>query len=87
MARRYREVQARPDVESLPIDPGVETLPQSNGMLVHAEYTFYGHFAWLREQLAGVEKVRFYLDQESGIRGACLGIFADRIQQREARRV
>ncbi|EQD59031.1 hypothetical protein B1B_08364, partial [mine drainage metagenome] len=51
----------------------------AKGMLVHAEYTLHGHFMALRRLLQATEKVRFFLDQDSGIRGACLGAFADRI--------
>ncbi|MCX7180357.1 MAG: hypothetical protein NTX56_16885, partial [Proteobacteria bacterium] len=55
-----------------------DKLPKK-GMLVHSEYTLHGHFLLLRKLLGSTDKVRFFLDQESGIRGACLGAFSDRI--------
>ena len=59
--------------------PTTEDKLPRKGMLVHSEYTLYGHFQLLRQFLGGTERVRFFLDQESGIRGACLSTFADRI--------
>lgn len=54
--------------------------PPSDGMLVHSEYTMYGHFYLLNELLRGVNKVRFYLDQEAGIRNAFMTAFSDRVK-------
>ena len=51
-------------------------------MQVHAEYTMYAHFFFLRKMLNGIGKIRLYLDQDSGIRAACLAAFADRILEK-----
>ncbi|MCX7177990.1 MAG: hypothetical protein NTX56_04200 [Proteobacteria bacterium] len=59
--------------------PAIEDKLPRKGMLVHSEYTLHGHFLLLRELLGSTAKVRFFLDQESGIRGACFGAFSDRI--------
>lgn len=48
-------------------------------MQTHAEYTMYAHFLFLKAMLKGVDYVRFYLDQDSGIRAACLAAFADEV--------
>lgn len=77
----YEMADARTDVESPEIAQSIERLP-GNGMLIHAEYTLYGHFLHLRRLLDGVEKVRFFLDQDSGMRAACLGAWADRVTSR-----
>ncbi len=45
-------------------------------------YTLYGHFLHLLTLFDSVEKVRFLLDQDSGMRAACLGAFAGRIKDR-----
>ena len=78
----YAETINREDVE----DPDVQTTETSlpgKGMLVHSDYTLYGHFFFLKELLSGVEKIRFYMDQESGIRAACLSAFwVDVLQKR-----
>ena len=55
----------------------------SRGMQVHSEYTLYAHFFLLREMFGGVEKVRFFLDQDSGMRAACMGAFVERIKRGE----
>ena len=52
------------------------------GMQTHSEYTLYGHFFYLERMLRGVEKVRFFMDQESAIRAACLGAFRERVTER-----
>lgn len=70
----YLEAAGREDVE----DPDVQTIETSlpyKGMLVHSDYTLYGHFFFLRALLTNTEKIRFFLDQESGIRAACLSAF------------
>lgn len=78
----YAELEGRDDVE-------VGTLPEyhtqlpKQGMQVHSEYTLYGHFFFLERLFRGVGKVRFFLDQESGIRAACLAAFHSRVKARE----
>jgi hypothetical protein len=77
-----RESAARTAVEAFDL-PAEYTKFPSKGMQVHAEYTLYGHFFFLRNLLQHVGKLRFFLDQESGIRAACLAAFQDRIVARE----
>lgn len=74
----YANATLREDTESSDLPSKEDRLPEA-GMLIHSEYTLHGHFIALRRMLGGTEKVRFFLDQESGIRGACIGAFADRI--------
>ena len=64
------------------IDNTVKT--PANGMLVHSEYTMYGHFQLLKELFTNTEKVRFYLDQEAGIKNAFMGAFKDRVNDQTA---
>ena len=78
----YAEALSREDIEVFESLNGFTQLPQK-GMQVHAEYTLYGHFFRLQKILAGVEKVRFFLDQDSGMRAACLGAFQPEIQARK----
>lgn len=70
----YATAQLRPDIEIPAEDEVVRQLPHK-GMQVHSEYCLYGHFEFLKRQLAGCEKFVFYLDQESGIRAACHAAF------------
>jgi len=81
IANTYAFAQERDDIESPDALLKDEKLPEK-GMLVHSEYTLYAHFLRLEKLFKGVEKVRFFLDQDSGIRGACFGAFADRIKER-----
>lgn len=78
----YQEALARVDVEACDLPAEYTRLP-IKGMQVHAEYTLYGHFYFLRNLLRHVKKLRFFLDQESGIRAACLSAFQERIVARE----
>ena len=52
------------------------------GMQIHNEYTMNGHMCVLKKMFQNVEKVRFTLDNDTGLRGACLAVFADRIIDR-----
>jgi transposase-like protein len=77
----YQDAESREDIESQDLITAGVQFPKS-GMQVRSEYTLYGHFFFLRELFRGVDKVRFYLDQESGIRAACLAAFEHEIRAR-----
>lgn len=78
----YAEALSREDIEVFESLNGSTQLPYK-GMQVHAEYTLYGHFFFLKQLFTGVERVRFFLDQDSGMRAACLGAFQAEIQARK----
>jgi transposase-like protein len=82
VATTYAELDLRDDVEAGD-QPDYDTRLPARGMQVHSEYTLYGHFYFLEQMFRGVGKVRFYLDQESGIRAACLAALQRRIKARE----
>ena len=83
IAITYADSEQRQDVES-PDQPELsEKLPE-RGMQVHAEYTLYAHFMYLHHLFGKVGKIRFFLDQDSGIRAACLAAFQDEIRSRKA---
>jgi transposase-like protein len=77
----YNEAMDREDVENFEHPTRASRLP-ANGMQIHAEYTLYAHFFLLKRFFGGAEKVRFFLDQDSGMRAACLGAFQSEIQDR-----
>ncbi|MGY2486905.1 hypothetical protein [Cupriavidus sp. CP313] len=81
IAGRYDQARQRDDAEAPEGFTRNNKLPQ-NGMLVHGEYTLWGHFLHLERLLAGTEKLRFFLDMDAGMRAACLGAFAQRIKER-----
>jgi transposase-like protein len=81
IASTYRQTMDREDVEDFETPDTTVRLP-GDGMQIHAEYTLYAHFFLLKRLFGGVEKVRFFLDQDSGMRAACLGAFQEEIKSR-----
>jgi len=79
----YNEASTRADVEDSELQTKEVGLPKK-GMQVHSEYTLYGHFFHLKRLLGGVKKIRFFLDQDSGMRAACLAAFQTEIAARKA---
>ncbi len=80
IAATYEDVAKRDDVEMLDNLDDDLALPK-DGMQVRGEYTMYGHFFFLRKLLDNTEKVRFFLDQDSAFRAACLSAFFDMISE------
>lgn len=79
----YAEAFGREDIEvSEVLDVG-RRLP-TKGMQIHSEYTLYGHFFYLKRLFGGVGKLRFFMDQDSGMRAACLAAFQSEIKARQA---
>lgn len=77
----YQDAVARDDVEAAEQATAQQRLP-AKGMQIHAEYTLYGHFFLLAQLLGGVDKVRLFLDQDSGMRAAALTAFQPRVANR-----
>lgn len=77
----YEVTEGRNDIEQDQVH-GTETKLPGRGMQIHTEYTLYGHFFYLKTLFGGVEKLRFFLDQEAGIRAACFAAFHDEIHAR-----
>jgi transposase-like protein len=83
IALTYEEAAAREDIETFDEKDKVEKLPD-HGMQIHSEYTMIAMFHHLKKMLGNVDAWRFFLDQEAGIRAACLSTFADEIKARKA---
>jgi transposase-like protein len=81
VAARYKDAESRSDIEVFEEPRRTTQLPKT-GMQVHAEYTLYGHCFLLRDLSRGAEKIRLFLDQDSGMRAAALGAFAERVADR-----
>lgn len=82
IADAYDAAQARDDTEvSADMDLD-EKLPDARGMQVHEEYALYAHFQFLKRLLPQVQKLRIFLDQDSGMRAACFGAFAKAIREK-----
>lgn len=79
----YAAALQRDDIESPDAPSPLDRLPEY-GMQTHGEYTMYGHFFFLKRLLGNVKKWRFFIDQDSGLRAACLSAFHDEIRNRTA---
>lgn len=79
----YAATAQRADVEVSETQDAARRLP-AKGMQIHAEYALYGHFFFLKRLLGGAEKLRFFMDQDSGMRAACLAAFQSEISARRA---
>jgi len=77
----YATALTRSDIESPDAPSSVKQLPKY-GMQIHGEYTMYGHFFFLKHLLGNVQKWRFFIDQDPGLRAACLSAFRDKIWER-----
>jgi len=82
IADTYEAASIREDTEVSDLKDENQKLPDKLGMQVHEEYSLYGHFLLLKHLLPKVEKLRFFLDQDSGIRAACLSAFAHDIKEK-----
>lgn len=83
IAAAYSDANLRDDIEAFDEKTATQKLPDY-GFQVRAEYTMIAHFYFLRNLMGNVEKWRFFLDQEPGIRAACLSAFKEEIAQRKA---
>lgn len=83
IAGAYAQAQRRKDIEAPEAFTSDEKLPDM-GMQTHGEYTLYAHFLYLKSLIGNAEKWRFFLDQDSGMRAACLAAFKDEILERKA---
>jgi len=79
IAGAYAEQQARDDVENADHPTPTQRLPE-RGMLTRRDYTLYAHFAYLRALCPKVGKWRFFLDQDPGMRAACLATFVQEVK-------
>lgn len=80
---KYAKLERREDVENFDEKTNDEQLPDY-GMQIHAEYTMIAHFYYLKALMPMAKKWRFFLDQESGIRAACLAVFKDEVKAHKA---
>lgn len=70
--------------DSDPIDLDREWKAPPGGMQVRSEYVVYGHFLMLRKMIGHADKIRFFMDQDPGMRPACMYAFGDLIRERRA---
>jgi len=79
IANIYDESANRDDIDVFDNKTNEQKLPDY-GLQVHAEYTMAAHFHFLKQLMRNVDKWRFFMDQESGIRSAFFGAFIGEIK-------
>lgn len=81
--RTYEDALDREDVESSDQNSPERQLPRS-GVQVHEQVSMAAHIQLISRLLQGAEKLRFFVDQESGLRAAIMGALGPRITARTA---
>ena len=79
----YSEAMKRDDVERKDTRSSTTRLTEY-GMQKQGEYTKKGCFFFLKRLLGNVQKWRFLLEQDPGLRAACLAAIRHEIQSRTA---
>lgn len=79
---KYADVSQKEDTEESDLT-GLDKLPEY-GVQVKSEYTMFAHFLAIKELFGYVGKYRFFLDQDSGIRGAFMNAFKDEVKAKTA---
>lgn len=72
----YNQAQARIDIEAFDEKDEDQKLPEY-GMQTKGEYTMIAHFHFIKKLCGNVDKWRFFLDQDSGIRSAFFSAFTN----------
>jgi transposase-like protein len=81
--RTYEEALAREDIESSDMLADERKLPNV-GMQVHEQVSMNAHIQFIARLLRRAKKLRFFMDQESGLRAAFMAALTERIQARTA---
>lgn len=80
---RYEEAVEREVIDDGD-EPSLNARPPTKGMLLHEQSVMHAHIQFVSRLLQRAEKIRFYLDQESGLRAAFMAAQVDRILARTA---
>lgn len=83
ISAEYASAMERDDVEDSEEKDKNTALP-TLGMQVHEQYTLHAHFLALSLLLSNAEKVRVYMDQDSGFRAGFMSGFHQRVRDRTA---
>jgi len=82
--RQAREAGRRRNVDNSQ-DVSMDITLPDQGMQVARDYLYFGHFYFLKRLFAdNFGKLRFFFDYDSGLRAACLTVFANEIKARRA---
>lgn len=79
---KYEDSEVKEDTEAEELNQD-EQLP-NYGVQVKAEYTMFAHFLAVKALFGKVDKYRFFLDQDSGIRGAFMNAYKEEVKAKTA---
>ncbi|NDP64919.1 hypothetical protein [Polaromonas sp.] len=80
---RYERAGEREDIEGGD-EPSLDTRPPASGMLLHEQVVMHAHIQLVSRLLRRADKLRFFVDQEPGIRAAIMAAMPERIKNRTA---
>lgn len=83
VAERYKNTVERVEMDDGD-EPSVNTRAPAQGMLLHEQYVMQAHIQFVTRLLQQAEKLRFFADQESGLRAALMAACPQRVLDRTA---
>jgi transposase-like protein len=81
VAQRYRDATGRSDVDAGD-GPSLNAGTPTAGVLLHEQVVMSAHMQYVTRLLGRAEKLRFFMDQESGLRAAFMAAVPGRIRDR-----
>lgn len=81
VAQRYREATGRADIDAGE-GPSSDAGTPNAGVLLHEQIVMSAHMQYVTRLLGRAEKLRFFMDQESGLRAAFMAAVPGRILDR-----
>jgi transposase-like protein len=81
--QRYSEALGRQDIDAGE-GPSINMRTPAAGMLLHEQIVMSAHIQYIARLLCRAEKLRFFMDQEPGLRAAFMAALPDRILNRTA---
>lgn len=83
VAQRYKNTVERAAMDDGD-EPTLNTRAPAQGMLLHEQYVMQAHIQFVTRLLHRAEKLRFFADQESGLRAALMAACPQRVLDRTA---
>ena len=83
VAERYKKTVERAEMDDGD-EPSLNTRAPAQGLLLHEQYVMQAHIQFVTRLLQRAEKLRFFADQESGLRAALMAACPKRVLDRTA---
>ena len=81
VAQKYRDATGRADIDAGD-GPSLDAGTPTAGVLLHEQIVISAHMQYVTRLLGRAEKLRFFMDQESGLRAAFMAAVPGRIRDR-----